>query len=93
MDFGSSGSKRITDVMLHAKCEGTMKVTIECGGVAGYASTSVPASIDVRGHKTNMPRGIKGRNFACKVENENGINFDLMDIELVTESSNSRYGR
>lgn len=92
ISFNSSMSKSVTEVYLHAGTNGPLRITVTSESGSGVYDTPVSASTAMKGHKAHGPRGVKGRNFTFNVQNVDGVDFVLNEIDPLVAIS-TRHGR
>lgn len=81
-NFGTSRAKLVPSLYLGVASTGAMVVKAVADGQA-YYYTARSSSTDLKNHRVDTGRGLKGVNWSFTVLNQNGGDFDLASIEFV----------
>lgn len=81
-DFGTSRAKLVPSLYLGVASTGAMVVKVVADGQE-YYYTARSSSTDLKNHRVDTGRGLKGVNWSFTVLNQNGGDFDLASIEFV----------
>lgn len=83
-DYGESGEKRVPRVYLQGELAGQMRAGIAYDG--GIERTSrVEGNSGVDKWRAKLPRGLKGHHFAVAVENVDGADFEIEQVDALVQ--------
>lgn len=92
MTFGTSKLKTITDFYMLCRTRGQVKVSVWSETSAGNVTTNDDFDV-LHGFKSDLPRGVKGRQLGVAIENVDGADFKLHELEFEVDISEHRRGR
>ena len=83
-DYGSSHNKHIEPVYIGFKGEGKLKLTayVNKKNPFYYEVSNSTASTGAKGALTNIGKGLEGRFWSFKIENQSGADFEIEAVEF-----------
>lgn len=83
-DYGETGEKRVPRVYLQGELAGQMRAGIAYDGDT-ERSSRVEGSAGVDKWRAKLPRGLKGHHFAVAVENVDGADFEIEQVDALVQ--------
>jgi hypothetical protein len=89
-DMGSPMQKRITDVYMSMRADGTyiLQLTTEDGNI--WETEFTDTDWNMHNRKENTPRGKKGKYWTWSLKSKSGSKIELDSIEFVTDVLKAR---
>lgn len=88
-DFGASQAKLVPSIYLGVASTGAMVLKVVADGQSHFY-TARSASTDLKNHRVDTGRGLKGVNWSFALLNQDGGEFDLAAIEFVSLATKRR---
>jgi hypothetical protein len=92
MDMGTGLKKGLEDLFLNLRSSGDFDVTVSSEYHHGTVELT-DGIATLHGAKVNLPRGVRGRHVGFTIQNKDGADFELVDVELLYSLSEQRRGR
>ncbi len=86
LDFGVTNLKRLTDGYLTLKNAGTYKISLLTDDNAWNEYTMTVANSNSHTEKIQFGRGVKGKWWQIKFENQDGADFEIQSFEIITQT-------
>lgn len=92
MDMGTPKEKFFTDVYFRGTTTGDHTITVNSERNSGSV-TMVDGMSEYHGAKSDLPKGVRGRELGITVKNDDGAYFEWSEMEILASEATTRRGR